>query len=375
MSMIIRESEPLGKILHGTGLVGLAGISIGAASAILDLYRKVGNFHLHPDEAEQEESIRDQYLFAIRNLAVNVSIITWVISKYFIFYQGRHKPAAFIAGIPLGTVEELSHAMSHELLKYRSKAGVFLAHQPGGNQTLRISGKAIGLNRYIFLIMIDLLFRYGNSRMMDLFLGKSSIDDMNNKTLIPHTKQNLDLDPWKVFDEQSLDVGRAEYHYTFPVITRQRIYTNMYIETYEFTESIENGMDVISFTIFFRRFEQPYPYKYSVVPGDPIRKTPPIYFYKEDYRDSIMSEIKKWDNALELSGSLSMIFIRIGMMLTSNTPERTLSVLFGMRLGAREFSIDGNVLKNLSERFEDIESGNDIISFTVQNKEELMQID
>jgi len=378
MSVIYRDN-----VVRGTGtalfLTGLTGALTGSFLNLQNLYQEY--FRISGVGGDLPESTRDQYLFAMRNMAVNTILVIYSLSKYYIAVGLRKRPPSVIlGGIPCATIDELSHAMSHELLKYRSKAGVFLAHQPGGNQTLRITGKAIGRNKYIFLIMLDMLFRYGNSRMMDLLanfpssVGSEQVAAHYSMLDVPKLSESLNLDPWEILDRDSVDVGREEFHYTFPVVTKDRVYTNMYIETYEFTESIENGMDVISFTIFLRKFDQKFPNKYSASYPSDLRR-PVIYYYKEDEDDETMKKLSKWDNFMDYSMSTALITTRIGMILASNTPERTISALFGMRMSSHSFGFDKAQINNMIEKLDEISNGSEVMFYTVRNKEELMQID
>lgn len=373
MSMIIRNPvvKSVGTILEGVGLIG---VEVLASNTLLSLWNQ---YITLKNTGIVDASVREQYLFAIRNMALNISMVLYSISKYYFFNSNSHKPAAIIAGIPLGTVEELSHAMSHDDLKFRSKGGIFLAYQPGGDQSLRIIGKAIGYNKYAFLIMLDLLFKYGNNRLMDMFANRPSnnTSDYQVFDLTPNVRENLDADPWKLVEEKSLDMGREEFHYTFPVITRDRIYTNMYIETYEFTESIENGLDVISFTLFFRKFNQPMPNKYAAVRPNGTSRQSVLYFYKKDGDDELMNKIKHWDYLLDYGLSAGLILSRVGMMLSHNSPERTIASIFGIAIGSNYFGLDKNLISELTRKFDDIENETDVITYTTGNMEEMMQID
>ena len=110
------------------------------------------------------------------NVVVNLTMIASTLNRYYLSNKKRIKPAAVLGGIPLGTVEELSMALSDRILKYRATGGVFLAHQDGGNESLRIVCKAWGLGRYLFLTMLDFLFMYGSAKILDLFKGISHFD-------------------------------------------------------------------------------------------------------------------------------------------------------------------------------------------------------
>jgi len=90
------------------------------------------------------------YKFTLRNMFNNITLLTYSLYKFYWGNPFNTKPAVVMGGIPFGTVEEVSHAMSDRTLKYRATGGIFLAHQEGGEQTLRIIGKAFGANRFLF---------------------------------------------------------------------------------------------------------------------------------------------------------------------------------------------------------------------------------
>ena len=250
------------------------------------------------------------------SMVSNITLIATTLSRYYLLNQKRIKPAAVLAGIPLGTVQELSMALSDRILKYRSTGGVFLAHQDGGNESLRIICKAWGKDRYWFLILLDFIFLYGQSKILDMFsnLEANPFHPEGKKIL---SKKDLKetakiRNPWKEFRRKNIGEGREEYHMTFPVVTKNRIYSSMYLETYDIVNSVDGGMNILTVTLFLRKYRTPYPFQLAtVVEQNPKKKKPDTtYWYRaEKVRDqSVYTKFKslRWADSM-LDFGLSML--------------------------------------------------------------------
>ncbi|KKM93240.1 hypothetical protein LCGC14_1210370 [marine sediment metagenome] len=227
-----------------------------------------------------------QKLQQIRTTSVisNIILIVTTLSSYYLLNDKRIKPAAVLAGIPLGTVEELSMALSDRILKYRSTGGIFLAHQSGGNESLRIICKAWGGNKYWFLILIDFIFLYGQSKILDMFaLTKENVFTVGrDKSILSKTAKVVN--PWREFKEDNVDEGREEYHMTFPIVTKNRIYSSMFLETYDIVESVNNGMNMLTITLFLRKYRVPYPYELIILktPNPKTKKEDTTFWYRAE---------------------------------------------------------------------------------------------
>jgi len=184
------------------------------------------------------------------NAIANAIGVMYTIFKHYFLNLSLAKipPAAVVGGVPLPHIEELSGAISNLFLKYRATGGVFLAHQSGGEESLRIVGKAFGPNRFIFLDMIQFLFVYGSSTTIDYFKNFE-------ESLVTEFEMEVTTNPWIEFQRNSKNQGLVDAHKTFPVVTKNRIYMSMYIETYTYEEKIELGMETVTYTIFFRKFD------------------------------------------------------------------------------------------------------------------------
>jgi len=274
---------------------------------------------------------------------LNGIAMSYSLARYYYGNLDRIKPSAVIGGIPLGTIEELSHGISDRDVRYRANGGIFLAHQDGGNESLRIVGKAYGPNRFIFLNMLDLLFLYGSSTRIDLLKLQSEAaktsppfhyyTDFSQLVNLPVNKNRVVVtrpdgtqaivdvarrveannQAWEEFDLKNIGTGYHDRHLTFPVITKHRIYLSMYIETYSWRQSVDRtGMKQIEYTIFFRKYdpEPKYEFKKMVFPtrGDKA-KTKIVYRQKEENHPLYNSMIKA---AVELFPSFMINIFDVG---------------------------------------------------------------
>ena len=77
-----------------------------------------------------------------KNFFVNITMTMFSLFRYYFFNPSNVQPSVVLGGMPLPAVEEISHAMSDRILNYRATGGIFLAKQEGGEQSIRIQGKA-----------------------------------------------------------------------------------------------------------------------------------------------------------------------------------------------------------------------------------------
>lgn len=302
----------------------------------------------------------------LKNIFSNISLIMMNLMRFYFLNYMPIQPSVVMAGIPMPSVREISHAMSDRILKYRATGGIFLAHQPGGEQTLRVVGKAFGRNRYLFLTMLDFLFLYGSARVVDLFANAPNIVGLGIPTpdfeLIPH------IDPWTEINALNIDEGREEQHFTFPIITRSKIYTNMYIETYDFTESIENGMNCVTYTIFLRKYIANYPYKYSWFKNEYGEY---IWYYSEDKDDELISNLRGIDLTMEAGFSMAMIMYRFFQHLAGNSIETSIGYITGIDINQENLGKDYTT-KALQKIYTDLDYN--LAELSIPQKQVLMQI-
>jgi len=312
----------------------------------------------------------------LKNIFSNVTLIMISLMRHYFGNFMPIQPSVVMAGIPMSSPQEVSHAMSDRILKYRATGGIFLAHQPGGEQTLRIVGKAFGKSRYLFLTMLDFLFLYGSTKVVDMFADAPNLTGLGippthpYTSIIDPTKELVpQVDPWTEINASNVDEGREEQHLTFPVITRSKIYTNMYIETYDFTESIENGMNCVTYTIFLRKYIADYPYKYSWFKNE---HGDILWFYSEDKDDNLISKARAIDLMMEFGFSTAMIMYRFFQHLAGNSIETSIGYVTGININEENLGKD-NITQSLQKMYIDLDY--DLTELNVLQKQELMQID
>lgn len=310
---------------------------------------------------------KDLYKVNLKNIFSNVSLVMLNLMRYYFLNANRIQPACVMAGIPMPSVSELSHALSDRILKYRATGGIFLAHQEGGDQSLRIVGKAWGVNRYWFLTVLDFLFLYGGSKVVDLFANAPTVSTLG----IPTYNQQLQpsVDPWKEIEALNINEGRDEAHLTFPIITRTKIYTNMYIETYDFVESVENGMNCVEYSIFLRKYVPSYPYKYKWKENE-FGST--VWYYSPDKDDELISKIRLIDLVMESGFSLAMIMYRFFQFLAGNSIETSIAYITSININTQNLGGD-NTSEILAQMYDTLDYN--LSELSISQKEELMQLD
>jgi len=256
--------------------------------------------------------------FSARNTFVNVTTLTYSIWKHYILQDlspSKIKPSAVIAGIPLPSVDELSHAISDRETRYRAHGGVFLAHQSGGNESLRIVGKAWGTSRFLFLNMLDLLFLWGSSSTIDVFTQATNRGFNNFPSIAVDIQEpymnrvfQVSKDPWEKFNQDNLNGGFQEQHMTFPVLTKNRVYISMFIETYSWRQRIDKeNRKMIEYVLFFRKYEPPPEYEFARMRVPTI--DPDVYREVKVYKQkSINTPIiyAMWKGLTEIMATLSI---------------------------------------------------------------------
>ena len=261
------------------------------------------------------------------NLVTNLTVIGSSLNRYYLSNKKRIKPAAVLAGIPLGTVDELSMALSDRILKYRATGGIFLAHQDGGNESLRIVCKAWGIGRYLFLTMLDFLFMYGTAKILDLFSEKISLfgstegGPMGEITKDIFGKSVQKRNPWKRFDRMNKDEGREEYHSTFPIVTKNRIFSSMYLETYDIVESVNNGMNMLTVTLFLRKYRPSYPLEMTNVRPEKKGQRRTSWYRQQKVKDEaiwVKSGLRWSDSIIDFGLSILIGIHKWNMMLESS---------------------------------------------------------
>jgi len=189
------------------------------------------------------------------------------------------KPDIIVAGVPVWNINKIGHAVSDEILKYRSMGGIFLAHQKGGKQTFHFTAKIFGPMRFVTYKLLEALQLLGTEESKSVQglpdianqpgMNDIKLDFKDPKKGIMDVQGQIEAgslgSPFYEFIEDS-EFANAEYafHRTFPIITDTKIYTDMYLETLVCREDVKFGKNVLEIECAFRHFEAPMFYQKTV---------------------------------------------------------------------------------------------------------------
>ena len=159
-----------------------------------------------------------------------------------------------IGTVPFYSVQRIERAMSDRILKYRAIGDIFLAHQRGSNDTLRIDLTLFGPWRLFYLLYLLSLQQKGEAKLKGLSQS-SRIEDVAEK---PNA---LPGDRVKIAKDQEDKEVQYETHTTFPIITNNAIMLDMFLQTIEWNqEKSKGGNEVIYATLLFRKHIDPKGY-------------------------------------------------------------------------------------------------------------------
>lgn len=157
------------------------------------------------------------------------------------------KPEVIVGAVPIYSVQYLERAKSDRKLKSRAIGDVFLAHQKGNKDILRIDLTLYGKFKYVYLWYFIALQRDGTAETQNVNLtglpvkpSGSNNSQMENKA---HKLLNYDV------------------HRTFPIITKNHIILSMYLQTIEWHQSVQDGKNVIKVHLLFRKYLPTSAYK------------------------------------------------------------------------------------------------------------------
>ena len=161
-------------------------------------------------------------------------------------------PDMIIAGMPIFHIQKEGHAASDETLKYRSMGTIFLAHQKGGKRTFKCTLKINGPARLAVLGFLQYLQRKGVQD--DFSIGSYFSSDIVKASMVTQPFVPPGLNSKAKYIQNYIDIEKETiaYHKTFPIITDTKIYTNMYLETLRYTESVKIGVEAMEIDCAFR---------------------------------------------------------------------------------------------------------------------------
>lgn len=173
---------------------------------------------------------------------------------------------AIVGILPLGgfginspcSVQLIEVAHSNKIVKFRAVGSIFLAHQVGGKDSVKITGKLTGPMRTFFLGALWLLSLVSTGYMEGFDLQDANVTPVNYTT-DPSVFRTDKTPPTSLAQINGITVEQPSYvkHFTFPVVTSHEIITKCYIETFSFEETLEGGKDVINYDLLLRTYEEP----------------------------------------------------------------------------------------------------------------------
>lgn len=173
---------------------------------------------------------------------------------------------AVIGTLPLGgmgidsptSVQYIEVAHSNKQVKFRAVGSIFLAHQIGGQDAIKISGKLTGDLRFYWLTALWILTLLSQG-YLEVFDFDSDIVTLNESYDLNQFLRNGTgpVTPLAKVDNIVTEKPSYEKHITYPLITVHEIIPNCYIETFSFEEKVESNKDVITYDLLLRTYVEP----------------------------------------------------------------------------------------------------------------------
>ena len=152
------------------------------------------------------------------------------------------------------TMIDVSH--SNKIVKYRAVGSIYLAHQVGGHDSIRITGKLQGPMRLWFLTALWVLTILSQGQWKTIDWGADLAEVIGGG--IDSIRSVLgDPIPMHTVDNIITQQPAYEKHMTYPIITEHEIIPNCYVETFSFEEKIETGRDIITYDLLLRTYVEP----------------------------------------------------------------------------------------------------------------------
>lgn len=173
-------------------------------------------------------------------------------------------PEAIFGPALLYSTQMIERAKSDRKLKNRALGDVFLAHQKGNSDIVRIDGTLTGPQRFIMLALLLKLQKDGEGFVTDLSKYSGIVFDPTAPPASAEVQKS---------EKQQLNY---EEHRTLPLVTRTHIMLNMYLQTIEWHRSVEDGQDTIKYHLLFRKhipstaWRAFNPQKYTNDEGKPV---------------------------------------------------------------------------------------------------------
>lgn len=215
------------------------------------------------------------------------------IAGYLARYAAEGEPDVLVGIVPLYNCTFFDVSISQDILKFRAVEAQFLAHQPATSYAMRID--FLLQPKYAFFMnLLMAMYYYGGG--VDAFFGPQvmQLDPANVPQMafpeslkygteveeglgqfIEKEVQNatLTFDDLKNMENLRQYWKFSKVRLTFPVITRDFIFFDMYIESVFFSKSVDEG-DIIKGTVLLRKYIPP----------------PKGYLYISSIRENVIEE-------------------------------------------------------------------------------------
>lgn len=178
-------------------------------------------------------------------IGIGANVITGLAGD--ILWKISGKPDVLLGIIPIYTAQRYEVARSHDKMKYRAVAGQFFAHQRGGNVGFKCVMLLVGPHALDYLTFIQILHIMGQA-------GNNPIKNASEK--LKGAVGGFVAKNTANFGVKDTSWRNKETHWTFPIITREEIMHDMYIETVVYERDIQLG-DAIKLTIMCRQYHAP----------------------------------------------------------------------------------------------------------------------
>lgn len=198
---------------------------------------------------------------------------TMKLASYFIRYTAMGEPDVLLGPVPLYNCTFFDVSISQDILKFRAVEAQFLAHQPATSYAMRIDF-LLPTKHAFFINIIMAMYYFGRSidaafGPIEKQLGNIAVYNTGFPEALKHGAEvegdiaEAVLDP----DIRSYEkVKNIEYlsqfwdfskiRLTFPVITNDFIFFDMYIESVFFSKDVRDG-DIIKGTVLLRKYIPP----------------------------------------------------------------------------------------------------------------------
>jgi hypothetical protein len=156
------------------------------------------------------------------------------------------------------SVTMIDVAHSNKIVKYRAVGSIYLAHQIGGHDSIRITGKLQGPIRLWFLTAIWILTILSQGYWQEIDWESDLVKTMGTNIATGGLRAGIGgFLPTQKVDNIITQKPAYRKHITYPVITEHEIIPNCYIETFSFEEKLESGKDIITYDLLMRTYVEP----------------------------------------------------------------------------------------------------------------------